>query len=301
MSTAIARLGNTAPRETNLRLARDENGVTATFDVRGQLEDSGSGPSLVKGLKTLAKTTPSNGTGGYARGGWLKVLGVWVQVTQTILSPGGGGIGTLQVTATYKTEKADSQSQPTDGSSVATDGFHEELEWQLQNKPLSDFQHLSNSKYQFQTLFSDPSSANYQALARWLDARQEDKYVARTAGFETPTETAAGKDGGADPAADDDWESLTGAALGYAEKVAKGIEEFMVQVPVYRKTSTTSNIGTSSNVGTRNNPSGHAPSGYVWLKTADNYTRDNKHGRWTHSEEWTGFASLDPDLYPSGS
>ena len=110
------------------------------------------------------------------------------------------------------------------------------------------------------------------------------------------------KEGGADPSDDDDWvelSDLSETAQKYAEKIAKGIEEFMVQVPVYRKTSTTSDIGNSSGVWARSSPGGHAPSGYVWLKTADNYHRDTKHGRWTHSEEWTGFASLDSDLYPA--
>ena len=280
MSTAKTERGNLHPRGIKTRLETSETEATGTIERIGKTTE------LQSELST------------YAVGGSVTIFGKSLNISRTVLESGEAGVGKLTVTATKEVEET--EMDPVTGQPVTTPVFTEELEWQLQNKPLSEF--AGTAPMDFATLFSTPASAAYQGLARWLDARDESKYVARTAAFQTPTVEAANKEGGADPSDDDDWvelSDLSETAQKYAEKIAKGIEEFMVQVPVYRKTSTTSDIGNSSGVGSRSSPGGHAPSGYVWLKTADNYHRDTKHGRWTHSEEWTGFASLDSDLYPA--
>ena len=39
-------------------------------------------------------------------------------------------------------------------------------------------------------------------------------------------------------------------------------------------------------------------SDFVWFKTADRSVRAGKHGKWQRIEEWTGFDTVDTDLYP---
>lgn len=297
MITAKTEKGDLWPRVSSKKLETTETETTATLEVTGKasyLQTARAGPLTETGVV-------SPRTWNYSVGQSVTVFGVSLPITRSVLESGDGGLGKLTVTATKEQRTETGETDPVSGQPVTAPTFYEELEWQLQNKALSEF--AGTSPMDFSTLFSTPASDEYQGLKRWLDMREETKYVARTAAFYTPTAAAAKKDSGANPAVDGDWvtlASLSATAQKYAEKIAKGTEEFMVQVPVYRRTSTTSNIGQTSGVGTRSAPPSGSkiPSGYVWLKTADNYHRDTKHGRWTHSEEWTGFASLDSDLYP---
>ena len=97
------------------------------------------------------------------------------------------------------------------------------------------------------------------------------------------------------------WAPLTGNALKFCQKLAKGISAYQVQVPVVRKTETTVNgpgSNASSRCGMRDTPPKFSNLADAWLKTADSWTKTGS-SKWEHCQEWSGFDSLDPDLYPS--
>jgi len=99
------------------------------------------------------------------------------------------------------------------------------------------------------------------------------------------------------------WAPLTGNALKFCQKLAMGIASYQVQVPVVRKTETTVNgpgSNASSRCGLRDTPPKFANLADAWLKTADSWSK-NGQSRWEHLQEWSGFDSLDPDIYPSSS
>ena len=94
--------------------------------------------------------------------------------------------------------------------------------------------------------------------------------------------------------------TLSSGAQAYAKKLLAGIEAYFVQVPVVRKTSQLARAVTSSNAGQREAPPEFAVVASAWLKTADKILRRGAKGAWERVEEWTGFDSLDSDIYPEG-
>ena len=94
--------------------------------------------------------------------------------------------------------------------------------------------------------------------------------------------------------------ALENNALFYAQKLAKGIDSFVVYAPVARKTAVTVERPKKAEAGFRQTPDGFTdglPAGYMWLKTADRFARSGTHGRWERVEEWTGAESIDTDIY----
>lgn len=100
---------------------------------------------------------------------------------------------------------------------------------------------------------------------------------------------------------------LSTEAKHLAKKILKGITSYPVYIPVLRKTTVTRADASASTAGKRESP----PSGFgvvpkqadgsdwVWVKTADRSVRSGKHGKWQRMEEWSGFDSVDADLYPA--
>ncbi len=84
-------------------------------------------------------------------------------------------------------------------------------------------------------------------------------------------------------------------------KFLSGIEGYIVAAPVCRKTSRSYFKPATSGTGTRGAPSGFpdAPSGYIWLKTADRAVRQGTRGKWERVEEWTAADHWDTELYPT--
>jgi hypothetical protein len=56
--------------------------------------------------------------------------------------------------------------------------------------------------------------------------------------------------------------------------------------------------GASSRCGRRDEPEKFDDLADAWLKTADSWSKTGN-SRWEHRQEWSGFDSLDEDLYPS--
>lgn len=269
--------GNTAPRITSRKIVRGETAHTATIVLEGKLSD----------------------LSGQAAGDWklgtkCTVLGLDdLEVAQSELQTRPGGLGTLTVTATRPTRHGEGGGGGGGASPISTSLFHVEVDFTTITKPLAEH-----------PAFSELDDIAWAAIHRWEALAGNSLYSGRYAAFQVPTYIGANKADGPDPSADADWADLLEQgerALEYAKRKIKGIEEYMVQVPVIRKTSSESaKVIVDSHVGQRETPDTATgiEGAYAWLKTTDRWSRDGRRGKWTHEEEWTGFDRLDPLLYP---
>ncbi len=212
----------------------------------------------------------------------LKITDETFEVASVEIAGGPGGTGRLTVGLSAKSADA------TGGSSILNVDWS--LEWTLVERKLE----LHPT---FAPLF-DPSDNNY-ALApinKW--EKIQDEYPEKYAAFEYPK--TLDKEGNVSA-----WEKLkdvSDLALKYCQKLAKGISAYNVQVPVVRKTKyqTSGPLATAdagSTCGQREEPDRFKTVAKAWLKTADSWQKTGL-SRWEHRQEWTGFDSLDEDLYP---
>lgn len=284
-TTALHLVGSSAARTTNSELERTDTGFDATVTLEGSIDS----------LKTAA-------TGTYKLGATLTVLGVsQLKITKSRLETKPGGLGLLTITATRGSTTDDDEEEEGGGEGGGGGGgedtpaanFHMEVDFSTITRPISEH-----------SAFATMDDADWQAIRRWQSLESNSAYSGRYSAFQTPTAAAAAKDGGPSVSDDNDWEDLaddySAEAAKYAELVSKGVEEYMVVVPVVRKTSVGGSVS-ASRVGQRNDPPQFSNLAGAWLKTADRWTRDSKRGKWTHAEEWTGFESLDDTLYPPAS
>lgn len=270
--------GNTAPRITGRKLQRTDTGLTGTVTVEGKLSD----------LETQAGRAPAAGAGGYKVGSSLSVLGTSLKISQTELQSAPGGMGKLIVTATA----GETQSGGGSGGGEVTPAYHMELDFSTVTKRLSEH-----------PAFANLDNDDWGEIAKWEALKGQEKFLGKWAAFNYPTDSALDKAAGPDPADDEDWSTLDATEQAYAELVMKGVQEYFVQVPVVRRTSQAAlnDTQTVSRCGQREDPPQFASLAAAWLKTADRWSRDSKHGSWQHHEEWSGFDSLDETLYPTGS
>ena len=149
----------------------------------------------------------------------------------------------------------------------------------------------------------------YTKFRRWAAIPDDPVFAAVKAAFQTPS--AAGLDAVAadennttglpDPDTGRYWETLGGDALALAKLKDKGIDDYLVVVPVVRRTTTAVSCGsrdTSCGKRAKDVPSRFAGCAKAWLKTVSRWSRSARTGRWTHEEEWSGFEELDETLYP---
>lgn len=263
MSTLIKK-GN-----INARLSMEESFVdladadaTATLVYSGALAQlKAKASDFTVGETTSAVPAELNISGGHFRVARVKLTG------------GPGGTGRLTVALASSANGAVTVI-PTE---KAVDW---QVEWTLVERPLE--QHPT-----FAELFTSPGSLS--AIEKWKNL--PDKYIAQKSQFRVP-------DNIDDPSV---WTPLSGNTKLFCEKLAKGISAYQVQVPVVRKTETTVSgpgLNASSKCGRRENPPKFDTLADDWLKTADSWSKTGS-SRWEHLQEWTGFDSLDPDLYPS--
>jgi hypothetical protein len=82
------------------------------------------------------------------------------------------------------------------------------------------------------------------------------------------------------------------------------VEEYVDYLPIWRKRSIYkgSSIPPFSAVGALDTPPGTEPSGYEWVKSADNVERIGITSRWRRDEEWEGAKTVYVDkseVYPA--
>jgi hypothetical protein len=88
------------------------------------------------------------------------------------------------------------------------------------------------------------------------------------------------------------------------EKKRKGQDAFTLYSPVLRRTTIWTGAHKATPCGVRMEAAElpavlqtMAPDGYVWMKTADRGTQSGRFGKHERIEEWSGFDSIDADIY----
>lgn len=275
-------IGNTGGRRTTCELERTDTAFEATVVVEGSLSS----------VMTAA-------VGAYKLGSKITVLDVSnLEITKSRLETKTGGLGVLTVTASReRTTEDDGDDEGGEGGGGGGGGgsseanYHLEVDFSTITRPIAE-----------NVAFNAITDTEWEAIRRWQSLAGKSEYSARYSKFQAPTEAALEKADGPNVSDDADWEDLETSHKSdkYAALIAKGVEEYMVTVPVVRKTSSGGSV-TATAVGQRENPPQFGNLANAWLKTADRWTRDSKRGKWTHSEEWTGFETLDATLYPTHS
>lgn len=264
--------------------------ITARHSIEDcgiKIADSSASATLVyvgslSNLKTTASTfiigqsAPSNSIPTSLK--ITQILSAPFEVTSVELRGGPGGTGRLTIglaSPTYTTE----------GASPTTNNVDWQLEWTLVERALK----LHPT---FAPLF-DPENNNYsfESIDKWECLPPE--YATYKAQFKIPDRLDK-------PTT---WTVLPALAKKYCEKLAKDMRAYTVQVPVVRKiehktSGPPSGSDSSSSCGQREAPERFATLRDAWLKTADSWSKTGL-SRWEHRQEWSGFDSLDEDLYPT--
>jgi hypothetical protein len=102
---------------------------------------------------------------------------------------------------------------------------------------------------------------------------------------------------------DYDLYELSDNAQDYATKRLKGEESYRLYAPVVRQTSESIDPPTTNPCGIVETPptDAHAPSGYVWQRSAQRLTRTGPHGKYHLQIEWQGAERIDTDIYGGSS
>jgi hypothetical protein len=210
----------------------------------------------------------------YARGETYK--GKWI-ILSSVLRGLPGAMATLTLSLVTK--------------GTETSGYPDALEttweitWQSVEKPLTANPTLVDQG-------SGTTQTVVDLVAAWKDSPQQ-----RKRNYQVPLNTLTRE---ADPNVDADWEDLpaAGEALKVCQKLAAGIEGYLVFSPVVTKKTkySTSPAGLSGGCGKIETPAVVPTGDYVYLKNGDTVLeQDDK--TWTRTETWQGADSWDTDLY----
>ena len=85
--------------------------------------------------------------------------------------------------------------------------------------------------------------------------------------------------------------TASGNGLDFIKLLMAGVEEFIDYMPIWAKRSVYIGSSAPNNaaIGAKGTPSGSGyPSGYEWVKSADNVERIGLSARWKRDEEWEG-------------
>lgn len=266
MSSAIKRIGSVAARlsleDSNVKITDSSSNATLIY-AGGLAQLKAKAATFTVGAASSAVPADLN-----ISDDPFKVAGV--EITG---GPGGTGRLTVRLTAPSHTSAS--------GGTPSEKNVDWQVEWTLVERPLE--QHPT-----FASLFTD--SAAIADIEKWKNLPPQN--IVEKSQFRVP-------DNVEEP---NTWYALTGNTKLFCEKLAKGITAYQVQVPVvrkteYRVTGPGSNSDTST-CGKRENPPKFDTLAAAWLKTADSWSKTGS-SRWEHRQEWSGFDSLDPDLYPS--
>jgi Ni/Co efflux regulator RcnB len=204
-------------------------------------------------------------------------------VTGASLAPNPGGTGTLTTTLADTPESA--------GGDVWSPGSPPiyEVNWTQIEKPLTANSKL-NSGYTGSTL-----QTVIDEIEAWRNSPQQRKRKYQIPAYALNHEP--------NPNTDADWITLTGAARNIAQKIAKGIEGYLVFSPVISRTTVSRSRPSTSGGGKIEDPPisvGDSPTGkpYVYLRVGD-IARQQQDGTWQRIEQWQGAEEWDTDIYGS--
>lgn len=225
---------------------------------------------VLSSLKSYAANFPA--TARFTVPESLRITTAQMYVNSVELTGAPGGTGRLTINAS-------APDVDNDGSGSSSNNVSWEVEWTLVERKLEDHPY-------FKELFTNATTL--ENIDKWRNIPP--KYVNYKAQFKIPDDLEK-------PTT---WTALTGKSLKFCQKLAKGTEAYTIQVPVVRRiTQKSGSSSISSNkCGKRDTPPRFDNLAAVWLKTADSWAK-NGLSRWEHREEWSGFDSLDEDLYPA--
>lgn len=234
--------------------------------------DGNSGTAIYRGLYTdLLAARPSKGSE-------LTFEGIEFIVLSSKVRRDRGELGTLTIALGDPNKSGGGEGEDEPGVII-------ELDFSLVEK-------LLESHPIFDSIFRSGGSSDLQDIQVWDGMGAE--YARRRARLQIP------KTENPDPDDDADWQDLSEGAAKYAAKKLSGTDSYVMQVPIVRRTSTLKTPTSSSSAGERDVPPKFSDAADVWLKTADKMISTKKFGAWERIEEWSGFDSLDDDLYPVG-
>lgn len=105
------------------------------------------------------------------------------------------------------------------------------------------------------------------------------------------------------PGDDGSIETLSPFAQDFAAKKLKGVDSYLLFIPVLRKTSTGYVPPSVTTCGKIENPAPYGfpsiPGDYTFMRTADRGQKTGRSGKWERVQEWTGFDDIDTDIYES--
>lgn len=258
-------------------------------------DDENDGAALVltwQGARAKAEAWVKAHRPGSKFTGWGRTLPA-KSVNASVLP---GGIAEVVVTCT------DSDGSGGGGSGASTQQETVSIDYTLVAHPIE-------THPEFVKLREQGNGAAYGNYRRWAAIPDEQAFLARKTAFQYPN--AAGRaavaadpdnaTGLPDPANNAYWDTLQGNALKLAKLKDSGVDDYLVVVPVVRRTTQAVSCGSrDASAGKRATdvPSRFRGCAKAWLKTVSRWSRSTRTGRWTHEEEWSGFESLDETLYP---
>jgi len=212
-----------------------------------------------------------------ARGQNWQEGGMFVQ--RATLEPEAGGMGKLTVTLSDTLDAGGGAWSP--GTSPV-----DEIEWSRLEKPLQANPVILSGQ-------SDGDKGTFvDEVEAWRNSPQQRKRLYQIPKGDLKRE--------ADPDDDNDWVNMNALAKKVAQKIAKGIEGYLVFSPVITRTTVTSSRPSTGGCGTIQAPPFTPDRGaYVYLKVADTATQQAD-GTWRRVQQWQGADAWDDELYARG-
>jgi len=199
--------------------------------------------------------------------------GWWVSRAQLVQGP--GGTGTMTVTL------VDNEAASDDPWSYGQPPIIE-IEWSRIEKPLQANTIILMSQ-------SDGDKGTFvDEIEAWRNSPQQRRRL-----YQIPKSNLNRE---ANPNDDNDWVSINALAKKVAQKIAKGIEGYLVFSPIITRTTVTLGKPTTGGCGTITENPPNKINGYVYLKVADT-ARQQSDGTWQRVEQWQGADDWDEDLY----
>lgn len=157
-----------------------------------------------------------------------------------------------------------------------------EIDWQSIEKP------IMTSKRLYPIQNSSTYTESCAAVEAWRNSPPQRKRAWQYPKADLTQE--------ADVAKDEHWDTLGGTDLLVAQKIASGVEGYLVFSPVVKRISKWTSQPQTGSCGKIGNPPVAFVAGYIYLKNGDSAVQgDNK--TWTRTETWQGADAWDTDLY----
>lgn len=245
-------------------------GRTSVCDVPGSPRyhfgaDEVTASRVLRGkIDELLRSVPQRGSL------YPELLGGQLRVVDADLVPTKAGLGELTINLSTKIENGGA-------SGTAPVTYQLERDWTLVDRPI-----------ELHPMFKDLTDEDRAKVRAWqdLDSRfASRKRLAYYPKVDDPKAATAAH-----------WGQLSGLLLKLAKKIRKGQDTYWAVSPVVRRTSQYTRIPPSSTVPKRGSPP-IPVSGFEFLKTADRAVREGKSGPWVRTEEWTGAAEWDSEIY----